>query len=60
MLEKLEFVYSVVDHLFEKGHEVTDLEIHNNKVDITCVRSGTKISIKLDLGNLGALQKNEL
>ena len=52
MLERLGFVYDVIENLEEKGYEVSDLEIHNNKVIITYNQYGPKITMKLDLDNL--------
>lgn len=56
MLKRLEFVYDVIENLEEKGYEVTDLEVHNNKVSITYNQYGPQITMKLDLNNLGIIE----
>lgn len=55
MLERLEFVYDVIENLEEKGYEVSDLEIHDNKVKITYNQYGPQITMKLDLDNLDVI-----
>lgn len=56
MLKRLEYVYDVIENLEAKGYEVSDLEIHNNKVSITCNRYGPQITMKLDLDNLNVIE----
>ena len=55
MLEKLEFVYNVIENLEEKGYEVIDLQILNDKASIMYKQYGIQTTMKLDLNNLDSL-----
>lgn len=56
MLKRLEYVYDVIENLEEKGYEVSDLEIHNNKVTIIYNQYGPQVTMKLDLDNLDVIE----
>lgn len=56
MLKRLKYVYDVIENLEEKGYEVSDLEIHNNKVTITFNQYGPKVTMKLDLDDLDVIE----